>query len=276
MAPLDNPGLDPDNHVPMYLQVAAVLRDRVETGEWPEHYRLQSEPDLARRLGVSRGTLRKSLDLLTGEGLLRRVHGRGTYVMSRRFEAPFASELSTISDELGRGGSTFTTAVLAQDLQPASAPIAALLDLRAGETILRLERLRSDDKGPIAYLVNYLRIDGLAGLESVDFTSRSLFAFLEVDCQLDIEYGRRTFTAIAATDLIGSRLNVAVHSPILYLEQITYLVGGRPIEYSDVWVNPERMQIGAVVHRRPRAAAAGKPPRLRPAELNGLGEVDVS
>jgi DNA-binding GntR family transcriptional regulator len=135
---------------PMYLQVAALLRDRIETREWPEHHRLRSEPDLARELGVSRGTLRKALDLLMKEGRLRRVQGRGTYVLPRRFEAPLGSELSTISEELDRIGSGFVTTVLAQELQPAAAPIAALLDIRGGDTILRLERLRSDDKGPIA------------------------------------------------------------------------------------------------------------------------------
>lgn len=134
----------------MYLQVAALLRDRIETREWPEHHRLRSEPDLARELGVSRGTLRKALDLLMKEGRLRRVQGRGTYVLPRRFEAPLGSELSTISEELDRIGSGFVTTVLAQELQPAAAPIAALLDIRGGDTILRLERLRSDDKGPIA------------------------------------------------------------------------------------------------------------------------------
>jgi DNA-binding GntR family transcriptional regulator len=99
-------------------------------------------------------------------------------------------------------------------------------------------------------MVNYVRIDGLRGVEAVDFTTKSLFEFLEVDRQLDIAYGQRTFTAVPATDVIGSRLGVPLNSPLLYLEQITYLTDGTPIEYSDVWVNPDRMQIGAVVHRR--------------------------
>lgn len=72
------------------------LRRALEEGEFPAGSRMPSERDLARKVGAGRGTLRKALDALEGEGLIRRHVGRGTYVVdpedgSRaavRFDAP--------------------------------------------------------------------------------------------------------------------------------------------------------------------------------------------
>jgi GntR family transcriptional regulator len=53
---------------------------RVQAGEFRAGARLPSEPDLAQDLGVSRSSLRAAIALLEEDGLLRRLHGSGTYV----------------------------------------------------------------------------------------------------------------------------------------------------------------------------------------------------
>jgi DNA-binding FadR family transcriptional regulator len=45
--------------------------------------RLPSEPELARSLGVSRSSLREGIALLEEDGVVRRLHGSGTYVSHR-------------------------------------------------------------------------------------------------------------------------------------------------------------------------------------------------
>ena len=64
-------------------QVAEQLRSSILDGRRAAGERLPSEPDLARELGVSRSTLRDALRALEDEGLVRRVHGSGTYVTGR-------------------------------------------------------------------------------------------------------------------------------------------------------------------------------------------------
>ncbi|MDR1152028.1 MAG: GntR family transcriptional regulator [Bifidobacteriaceae bacterium] len=235
--------------MPVFRQVAAALQAKIESGAWPVHYRLRTEPELAASLGVSRGTLRKAIEVLTAQGRLAAVRGRGTFVTSPTFETPIASRFATLSEELARQGRTFTSQVVGHEIAPAPAPIAALLDVPSGEAVLRLERVRAGAEGPIAHMVNYVCAALAPGIETVDFASRRLFDYLETDCGLAIAYGQRTITAIAAPSLVADRLTVAHGAPILYLEQVAYLAGGQPIEYSDVWVNPARMRITAVVPR---------------------------
>lgn len=256
---IDPDGLRREEPTPVYRQLADLLRRRIATGEWPANHRLQTEPALARDLGVSRGTLRKALEILIGEGLLKSIHGRGTFVLPRGLAAPLGSELGTISEELAKQGIDFTTAVLAQAIVAAPAEVASALGLARGARVLRLERLRSDADGPIALLLNYVGGSDyeLSRLEAVDFAARPLFEALEADLGWPLSYGRRTVDAVAATEQQGRRLAVGPGRPLLLLEQVTYVSDGTGVEYSHVWINPARMRVSSVVERHPRTAARG-------------------
>src|SRR5436853_476858 len=69
-----------DSSEPLHTQVATRLRQEVRQGVYHTGQRLPAEVDLARQLGVSRGTVRQALTALLNEGLLNTVPGRGTFV----------------------------------------------------------------------------------------------------------------------------------------------------------------------------------------------------
>jgi GntR family transcriptional regulator len=77
--------LDPDTVVPMYVQLADVLRERIRTGEVPVGRRLPSMSELEAETGgaVSRRTIRSALDVLAREGLTQGVPGKGVYVVAQ-------------------------------------------------------------------------------------------------------------------------------------------------------------------------------------------------
>jgi len=69
-----------DSSEPLHTQVATRLRQEVRQGVYHTGQRLPAEVDLARQLGVSRGTVRQALTALLNEGLLNTIPGRGTFV----------------------------------------------------------------------------------------------------------------------------------------------------------------------------------------------------
>ncbi|MER7169657.1 UTRA domain-containing protein [Micromonospora sp. NPDC000207] len=161
-----------------------------------------------------------------------------------------AQKLTTLSEDFARQGVSVSTEVVSKEVVPAPPALATLLDLRPGQSVLRLERLRSTSSGPVVWLVNYVRTDLAPGLEQADLADRSLFGLLENEHGLKISSGRRTFTATAATGRVAQALGVPENFPLLYLEQITYLDDGRAIEYSDVWIHSERMRVTSLLSRR--------------------------
>lgn len=66
--------------IPAYIQVAAALRRRIETGEWKPGEQISTLEQLEVEFGVARVTVRQAIELLESESLVRRQQGRGTFV----------------------------------------------------------------------------------------------------------------------------------------------------------------------------------------------------
>lgn len=72
--------VDYEGPVPVYRQVAAVLRGRIEAGTYLPGRRLPSVRGLVEEFGVAQLTARKALRVLVDEGLAEMTPGMGTYV----------------------------------------------------------------------------------------------------------------------------------------------------------------------------------------------------
>lgn len=72
--------IDPQSATPVYVQVADILRARIQDGRLLPDRPVPSELQLQQEFGVARGTARKSIALLREEGLVITVPGRGSFV----------------------------------------------------------------------------------------------------------------------------------------------------------------------------------------------------
>jgi DNA-binding GntR family transcriptional regulator len=241
-----------DRSVPVlvYQQIVSWMREQISSGKWPEHYQLKSEIELSGELGVSRGTLRKAISDLIEEGLLIRLHGRGTFVASQTLEQPLADHLISFSEDLIRKGLSFDTRVLGQKLVQPSQEIASLLGVSGNEQVFFLDRVRLVENNPIVALNNYVVAEKCPGIEAVDFSANRLFEVLENDYKLDLSWGQRTFQAKMAGDEIAGLLKMSAQEPVLYIEQAVYLRDDTPIEFSQIWFRGDSFRLSAIVERK--------------------------
>lgn len=122
-----------------YAVVAAALRERVLRGEWPPGTALPPEHKLAVAHGVALGTLRQALQLLVAEGLIERVHGRGTFVR-RGLEGASMLRFFRFGSETGE---IPVSRILARKRCIAPVDVARRLPAGDGDDVLHLLRLRS-------------------------------------------------------------------------------------------------------------------------------------
>ncbi|SFD81494.1 GntR family transcriptional regulator [Paracidovorax konjaci] len=147
-----------------YAALAEALRHRVVRGEWPPGAALPAEQALAAEHGVALGTLRRALELLVEQGLIERIHGRGTFV---RNGIAGASMLRFFRFGEAQGQEP-TSRILSRQRAAPPPAAAQALGLAAGESALRLQRLRLVDGEPCLLEQIWLPLDLFGALEQDD------------------------------------------------------------------------------------------------------------
>ena len=102
--------LQPESHIPLYVQLRDQLRALVHTGELRDGDRIPASRELAGQLGVHRTTVANAYAELESEGLIRGHVGRGTFICGkppRQFSPPPRSN--------GHGGATRWESLFADD-----------------------------------------------------------------------------------------------------------------------------------------------------------------
>jgi GntR family transcriptional regulator len=227
--------IDKASPLPYYEQLAELLRreiaDRQSRGET---YQLPSENELAEKHGLSRATVRHTLDELEHDGWIYRQKGVGSFAPVRRFEQDLTQLVSTTEDMRQRGWSLQTRVVSLQQL-PATAHVARALDLTPGAPVYELCRLRVVDDVPLSLQTVYLSAALCPRLEENDLAS-SLYRLLESRYGLRLWSGRETLRARGASEHEARLLDIAEGTPVMHAERITYAANGTAVEYLEaVW-----------------------------------------
>jgi DNA-binding GntR family transcriptional regulator len=233
----------------IYQQITGWMRQQISSGNWPEHFRLPSEIDLANELEVSRGTVRKAIRQMIDDGSLVSIHGKGTFVASSTLEQPIAEQLVGFSEALLERNIPYTTRVIRQELVVPEQRIVSLLAAGPAAPVFLLERVRSVRQTPVAYFINQINTRRCPGIETVDFTRYRLFYTLEETYHLELGLGQRTFQAQSADERVAEMLNISSCDPVMYMEQLLYLRDGQPIEFSMVWYRGNSFRLSSLVRR---------------------------
>ncbi len=147
-----------------YAALAAAMRSRILAGEWPPGSATPAEQALAADHGVALGTMRRALDLLAEQGLVERIHGRGTFVRQGLSGTPMLRffRFGAAGHEAPR------SRILARDTLAAPAAVARPLGFGPGEQALRLKRLRSVGGQPALHEEIWLPLPLFAALAEGD------------------------------------------------------------------------------------------------------------
>ena len=205
----------------------AALIDKTNAGE-----RLPSEPELARRMGVSRATLREAMRTFEVQGLIRRRQGSGTFVVGRVpvIEAGLEvlESLETMAERLGL---EVTVSDLHVESQPADSESAAGLGVAIGTPLTRVRRVMREESRPVAYLVDTLCAETLEAEQlGPDFRGSVLDLLLERGELLKVSSA--AISAIAAPAPVAKALQIQRGDVLLQFVSKLYHVDGRVLDYS--------------------------------------------
>jgi GntR family transcriptional regulator len=226
MAPSSSPTFQP-----LYLQIKALLVRSLDTGEWRPGEAIPSEIELARRFGVSQGTVRKAIDALAGDNLVVRRQGKGTFVATHTEER--SSSFRFLRIRRNDGIDEYPESRLV-DLKRAKASVetARLLDLKPGDPVVVLKRVLLYAGEPAVLDEITLPAALFRGLTRAKFDAYegSMYSFFETQFGVRMLKADERLRAIGADEATAATLGVAVGTPLLAVERVAYTYGDRPVE----------------------------------------------
>lgn len=209
-------------------RIADGLRERLEAGEFVAGTRLPSEPELARRLGVSRSSLRAAIALLEADGLLRRMHGSGTFVTERPLLRNDLSQNFGVSDLIAATGLEPGTLDTRAAREPAPPDVAEAFGIEPEAPLSVLYRVRTADGRRVVESTDWCREELLDPAELSELGGGSLYDALRAQ-GVTIHHGVATISPTVANGQTARRLKVAPGSLLLTLFQVDSTVLGEVV-----------------------------------------------
>ncbi len=212
-------GLDRSSTMPLWSQLQADLRLRIQRGEFDAVF--PGELALVSEYSVSRATVRQALGQLRADGIVSAERGRPPQVNAMVAAAPIEQPLgavSTLFDAVENTGRVQASVVRALE-RTADGVVATRLGLEESTPLLYLERLRYADDEPLAWDRVWLPFEPAASLIGVDLTHTALYDELARCTELRVDSGRERIHADLA-DLNEARLlGIATGAPVLRMER---------------------------------------------------------
>ncbi len=221
--------IDHKSPIPLHAQAEALLRKMIKEPEFRNGEFIPNEVDLAKKLGISRNTIRQALNKLVFEGLLVRKKGVGTKVADGSVSSKVSNWLSFTQEMEAKGLEPETFEMRVSWDRPGE-DVALILGIDPDKEVLKLVRLRGLKDNPFVYFVSWFH--PRVGLSQDEDFSRPLYDILEQDYSTVAKLSKEEIRACAADKYIADRLHIPLNFPVLVRKRIVYDPGDRPIEYN--------------------------------------------
>ena len=224
--------------LPLYHQLAELLRAGIRAGEYPPGERIPSEPELAKRHSIGRPTVRQATDLLVQRGLVERRRGSGTYVV----EAPEEVDLFSLAGTLAsfekkgiRGRPALVQRLRCEDI-PADAP--GPFAGRTAWTFTRVTRVGGD---PVLLEEIQLDPERFPGLDRYSLAGRSLAQLVDEHYHLRPTGADQAFRVVPVEGEDARLLDLPEGEPILLVHRRLHFPDAEDAIFAALWCRTDRL-----------------------------------
>ncbi|BCB03938.1 GntR family transcriptional regulator [Bacillus sp. KH172YL63] len=218
--------IDENNPVPYHLQIKSILRKEIVNGLYKE--RIPSERDLMDRFSVSRTTIREAVSHLVSDGVLEKIHGKGTFISRKAPVHEWLDSLSSLTDTIRKMGMVPGSKLLQYGMVTDTEGICSMLDT---DDIFLIERLRTADTTPIAIERHFYHQEIGMKLTAFNLNDLSIYDLLEKDLGIEIEEAEQFISCKVVSEADAAELAISDGSSVLCVERVMTDAGGKKIEY---------------------------------------------
>lgn len=221
---------------PYYQQLKHHLRSQIETGDLRAHQQVPSERELCEQFKLSRTTIRQALSEAEREGLIYKVHGKGTFVAARKIDQGL-STISSFEDTIIALGLRPRITVLAVDRLQPDLEINTILNLEMISELTKISLLGYADEEPVVLYETYLapHIGGPVAEEAINWVEKGLsfstYQLYHERLGIHPQVTNQIIEVVAADGKTAELLKVKKGTPMFLTTSIVYAENGQPVEY---------------------------------------------
>ncbi|SFI37995.1 GntR family transcriptional regulator [Collimonas sp. OK307] len=216
---------------PRYKWLANIIGSTIGKGMLSDNQALPSERELAERYDVSRDTVRKAVRYMEERGIIYSDHGRGTFV-APAIVRDTTRFIDSFSQDADSRGSIAGQQLLSVGMVPASMAIAGLLNVKAGDPLFRVHRIRTMDNVAVGLHDAYFTLPvGAKISRSQVERAGSLYKLLGEKFNFSPAEAVENLSAATAEFEDARLLGTEVGTPLLVCERITLSDRRQPVEY---------------------------------------------
>jgi len=234
----------------VYLQLFEDMKHHIENHIWKDGSQIPTEFELMSIYQVSRDTVRKALARLMDQGYIFKQAGKGTFV--RRTKSNYQlTLLESFSEQMRRRNSEPSSEIIKIRRGTPTEQVVAQLELKSGEKIFIIERLRRADQEPMCYEIAYVPEAICPDLNIQIQENTSLYDLYENYYQLSLGHGAMTLEAKTAPDRACKFLQIKPKDPVLEMGIVVYLDSGKPLYYVQAYYIGDKYIFSTTLPRRP-------------------------
>jgi GntR family transcriptional regulator, histidine utilization repressor len=229
---LELPG-GPDDERPLNERIKQFVLGEIDSGAWPEGYRVPSETELAKAFGTARMTVHGALHDLAATGILLRRPGAGTRVARRKPQSALL-EIRNIHDEVVERGHRHSAKVHRLSAETCDLATATELELAPGSAVFHSIIVHFEDDRPIQIENRFVRPTFAPRYLDQDFTRATPYEHLMNLGPLDeVEHIIQSLIPDRATRAL---LKIPEGEPVLHIRRRTW--SGGPVVSSARLIHP--------------------------------------
>lgn len=246
------------SRVALYIQVASVMRERIESGQWKPGEKISTLVELEREFQVARVTVRQAIEILRQEGLLHCQQGRGTFVADRAVSRHWV-KLATDWNVLVASIRENVPRRIKVDNPPAR-PTLSEGEGKLAPSYVFLRSLQFQKDQPYG-IVNVHLAEHVYERDPKAFTEHPALSVLAERDDIDVEHAHQTLTISSANPEKADLLKIALGAPTAECRCVVIDSRGVAIYVGDITYRSDvvKLHIDLFARSRPRsrAAAAG-------------------
>jgi GntR family transcriptional regulator len=222
----------------LYYQLKELFIQKIKMGEWKVNDRIPTERELCELYDVSRITIRQAFAEMENEGYIYRKQGKGTFVTVPKLEQRL-NNFYSFSEEIKRMGSKPVTKMIDFSLIESDANVSQSLNIKKGEKVYAIKRLRSADGEPFTLEISYLPQYLFPDISKEEIEENGLYNTLRTHYHKIANEAIEAFEAIIVSNEEAEYLKAKKNTAALKLERVTK-ADGIIVEYCKSVIRGDR------------------------------------